>query len=62
MPVSIWRFWYRGYAPKLLTRHILNFIGIRPVRHNLFGMIATTRPERREGWLAQPCQLGRHAA
>ena len=44
MPVSIYRWWYRGYALKLLTRNILHFIGIKPVRHTLYGMIGTSKP------------------
>jgi putative NADPH-quinone reductase len=62
MPVSIYRFWYRGHALKLLTRNILNFIGIKPVRHTLFGMIGTSKPQTREQWLEQVRQLGREAA
>jgi NAD(P)H dehydrogenase (quinone) len=62
MPVSIYRFWYRGYALKLLTRNILNFIGIRPVRHTLFGMIGTAKPGRRDSWLRTLRQLGEQAA
>lgn len=62
MPVSIYRFWYRGHALKLLTRNILNFIGIKPVRHTLFGMIGTSKPRTREQWLEQVRQLGREAA
>jgi len=62
MPVSIYRFWYRGHALKLLTRNILNFIGIKPVRHTLFGMVGTSKPEAREQWLEQVRQLGREAA
>jgi putative NADPH-quinone reductase len=62
MPVSIYRFWYGGHALKLLTRNILNFIGIKPVRHTLFGMVGTSKPEAREQWLEQVRQLGREAA
>jgi NAD(P)H dehydrogenase (quinone) len=62
MPVSIYRFWYRGHALKLLTRNILSFIGIKPVRHTLFGMIGTSKPETREQWIEQVRQLGREAA
>ena len=62
MPVSIYRFWYRGYALKLLTRNILNFTGIKPVRHTLFGMVGTARPERRDAWIEQVRQLGAQAA
>ena len=61
MPVSIYRFWYGGHALKLLTRNILNFIGIKPVRHTLFGMIATSKPDTRERWLRTVRELGRRA-
>jgi putative NADPH-quinone reductase len=62
MPVSIYRFWYRGHALKLLKRNILNFIGIRPVRHTLFGMVGTSKPATRERWIAEVRELGRQAA
>jgi len=62
MPVSIYRFWYRGHALKLLTRNILNFIGIRPVRHTLFGMVGTSKPQTRDGWIKQVRALGEAAA
>jgi putative NADPH-quinone reductase len=61
MPVSIYRFWYRGYALKLLTRNILNFIGIRPVRHTLFGMLGSSKSEQRTRWLADMRALGARA-
>ena len=59
MPVSIYRWFYRGHALKLLTRNILHFIGIKPVRHTLYGMIGTSKPEQRERWLAEMRALGR---
>ena len=59
MPVSIYRWFYRGHALKLLTRNILHFIGIKPVRHTLYGMIGTSKPEQRERWLAEMQALGR---
>ena len=62
MPVSIYRWWYRGHALKLLTRNILNFIGIKPVRHTLFGMLGTSKPETRNRWVAQIRDLGRLAS
>jgi putative NADPH-quinone reductase len=61
MPVSIYRFWYGGHALKLLTRNILHFIGIKPVRHTLFGMVATATPAKRDGWVRQVEDLGRTA-
>ena len=62
MPVSIYRFWYGGHALKLLTRNILHFIGIRPVRHTLFGMVATSKMDMRERWVRDVEELGRQAA
>src|SRR4029077_2705407 len=48
MPLSIYRFWYGGHALKLLPRNILHFVGIKPVRQTLFGMLGTSKPEKRE--------------
>jgi putative NADPH-quinone reductase len=62
MPVSIYRWYYRGHALKLLTRNILHFIGIKPVRHTLYGMIATSKPQQRERWLDEIRALGEKAA
>ena len=58
MPVTIYRWWYRGHALKLLTRNILHFIGIKPVRQTLYGMIGTSRPQMRERWLHEAESLG----
>jgi putative NADPH-quinone reductase len=62
MPVSIYRWWYRGHALKLLTRNILNFIGIKPVRQSLYGMVGTSKPAAREGWLREVEALGQTAS
>jgi putative NADPH-quinone reductase len=61
MPVTIYRWFYRGHALKLLKRNILHFIGIKPVRHTLYGMIGTSKPEQRERWLAEMRELGKAA-
>jgi putative NADPH-quinone reductase len=62
MPVSVYRYWYRGHALKLLTRNILNFLGIKPVRNTLFGMVGTSKPQERDRWLDEVRALGRQAA
>jgi NAD(P)H dehydrogenase (quinone) len=61
MPVSIYRWWYRGHALKLLTRNILHFIGIKPVRQTLYGMLGTSKPAVRERWLREIEALGKAA-
>ena len=62
MPVSIYRWWYGGHALKLLTRNILHFIGIKPVRQTLYGMIETSKPAARERWLREVEALGQTAS
>jgi putative NADPH-quinone reductase len=62
MPVSIYRFWYRGHALKLLTRNILHFIGIKPVYHTLFGMVGIARTEQHHRWINDVRELGRRGA
>jgi NAD(P)H dehydrogenase (quinone) len=62
MPISIYRWWYRGHALKLLTRNILRFIGFKPVRHTLYGMIATSKAAERERWLREVEALGNAAS
>ena len=62
MPVSIYRLWYGPHALKLLKNNILNFIGIKPVRETLLGMIAESSDEKRDDWLKQAEAMGRSAA
>jgi len=62
MPVSVYRWFYRGHALKLLKRNILHFIGIKPVRHTLYGMLGTSKPEQRERWLEEMRVLGQRIA
>ncbi len=61
MPVSIYRFWYGPHALKLLKNNILNFIGVKPVRETLLGMIAESSNDKRHQWLKQAEALGRKA-
>lgn len=62
MPVLVYRFWYGAHALKLLARNILNFIGIKPVRSTLFGMIGASKPHQRKRWLDEVRMLGKQAA
>jgi putative NADPH-quinone reductase len=61
MPVMVYRFWYGGHALKLLKRNILHFIGVKPVRETLFGMVAGVPNETRLGWIKEAENLGRQA-
>jgi NAD(P)H dehydrogenase (quinone) len=61
MPVSIYRFWYGPHALKLLKNNILHFIGIKPVRETLLGMIAESSDDKRDQWLKKAEAMGRNA-
>jgi NAD(P)H dehydrogenase (quinone) len=61
MPVSVYRFWYGPHALKLLKNNILNFIGVKPVRETLLGMIADSSDEKRNRWLKQVEAMGQQA-
>jgi len=58
MPATFYRLWYFGHGIAGLRRNILNFVGIRPVRETLFGMVEGVSSARREQWLERVRKLG----
>jgi len=60
MPGLFYRFYFGAHALKLLERNILKFIGVRPVRSSLLGMVHEER--RRDKFIRHVEDLGRHAA
>ncbi len=62
MPGLIYRWYYGAHALKMLKRNILAFIGVKPVRSTIFGMVDGVSEERRKQWLDSVEQLGRSAA
>lgn len=61
MPAFLYRWWYGGFGVRGLERNILNFVGFRPVRTSLLGMVESASPARREAWLNAMRSLGRRA-
>ena len=61
MPALIYRVWYGGHSLKSLERNILKFIGFKPVRDTVFGMVEAVSDEKRKGWLKRVEDLGRQA-
>ena len=53
MPVFIYRWYFGAYCLKSLTRNILGFCGIRPVKTSLIGLVEADNPRGREKWLAK---------
>ena len=61
MPGLIYRWYYGAHALKLLKRNILHFIGIKPVRSTIYGMIETVGDDKRKQWLREVEALGHQA-
>jgi putative NADPH-quinone reductase len=62
MPAIVYRLWFMNHGIAALRRGILNFVGIRPVRESLYGMVDKVGDEKRRKWLSQVKQLGHRAA
>jgi len=62
MPGWFYRWYFGAHALKLLTRNILNFTGIAPVRSTIHGMIEAVGDDKRKQWLRDAEALGRAAA
>lgn len=61
MPILFYRFWYGANTLRLLRRNILHFIGVKPVRETLYGMVAEVSTDKRLQWLKDMEALGRAA-
>lgn len=62
MPGIVYRWYYGAHALKMLRRNILEFVGIRPVRTTIHGMVEAVSTDTRAGWLAAAEAAGRRAA
>ncbi len=62
MPALFYRLWYRAHSLKSLKRNILGFIGFKPVRSTIFGMVENVKEDRIGKWLGKMERLGRDAA
>ena len=62
MPGIVYRLWFMNHGLSVMRRGILNFVGIKPVRESLYGMVGQASDGRRRKWLAQVRQLGGRAA
>jgi putative NADPH-quinone reductase len=61
MPAAVYRWYYRAHGLKNLTRNVLGFVGIAPVRSTLIGGVEGLSATRRASWLARIERLGREA-
>lgn len=61
MPAPVYRWWFLAHGVRGLERNILRFVGIKPVRESLFGMVGHASPARRAKWLQTMRRLGGRA-
>jgi putative NADPH-quinone reductase len=61
MPGALYRLWYLGHGVAGLRRNILNFVGIKPVRETIFGMVDAAGDAKRGRWLERMHKLGEAA-
>ncbi len=59
MPAVAYRWYFGAHSLKALQRSILGFVGIKPVRATLIGMVEGHSNAKRQGWLEQLRILGR---
>lgn len=57
MPGVVYRAWFGAHSLRSLRRNILHFVGIRPVRSTVVGMVEGDAA-RRAGWLEKLRKLG----
>ena len=62
MPAFFYRLWYLNHGVAGMRRNILNFVGIRPVRETLFGLVGNATDARRAAWIETMRRLGARAA
>jgi putative NADPH-quinone reductase len=62
MPAPVYRIWFLSHGIAGMRRGILNFVGFKPVRETLLGMVATASDAKRACWLRKMRRLGGRAA
>ncbi|MDX8481477.1 NAD(P)H-dependent oxidoreductase [Mesorhizobium sp. VK24D] len=62
MPAPVYRIWFLSHGIAGMRRGILNFVGIKPVRESLFGMVANASDAKRASWIKSMRRLGERAA
>ncbi|MGH6923364.1 MAG: NAD(P)H-dependent oxidoreductase [Propylenella sp.] len=59
MPAFFYRWYFGAHSLKSLERNILKFVGIKPIRETLIGMVAEKESGGREKWLKTMEALGK---
>ena len=58
MPALIYRWYFGAHGLKSLERSILRFVGIKPIRETLIGMVGSPNERKSKTWLEKLRALG----
>jgi putative NADPH-quinone reductase len=58
MPAVVYRWYFGAHGLKSLQKSILSFVGIKPMRATLIGLVETMSAQSREKWLTKVRELG----
>ena len=58
MPALIYRWYFGAHGLKSLERSILRFVGIKPIRETLIGMVGSLNEKKSKTWLEKLRTLG----
>jgi putative NADPH-quinone reductase len=58
MPTVVYRWYFGAHGLKSLQKSILSFVGIKPMRATLIGLVETMSAQSRQKWLARVRELG----
>ncbi len=61
MPALAYNIWYRAHSLKNLKRNILGFVGFKPVKSTVLGMVEHADDDQINRWLAKMESLGQGA-
>jgi putative NADPH-quinone reductase len=58
MPAPVYRWYFGAHSLKNLERNILAFIGVKPIRTTLIGMVEAADDAKHAAWLDKVARLG----
>lgn len=61
MPAFLYVWWFRSLTLRAFERNILGFVGVKPIRHTIIGLVEGLSDDKRRGWLERMRRLGRQA-
>ena len=61
MPALAYRWYFGAHGLKNLERNILGFVGVKPIRATLIGMVESMSDEKRKIWIDRVERLGSRA-